>query len=49
MSGTNSESKNYRILSIHDRLNRGEVINKKECGKTFMRLMNEQFNEISQI
>lgn len=31
MAEKNSESKNYRILNIHDRLNRGEVINKKEA------------------
>nr|WP_320024567.1 WYL domain-containing protein [uncultured Acetobacterium sp.] len=35
MAGTNNESKNYRILSIHDRLNRGEVINKKDAAKRY--------------
>lgn len=35
MTGTNSESKNYRILSIHDRLNRGEIINKKDAAKRY--------------
>lgn len=35
MTGTNSESKNYRILSIHDRLNRGDVINKKEGAERY--------------
>lgn len=35
MTGSNSESKNYRLLSIHDRLNRGEVVNKKEAAERY--------------
>lgn len=35
MAKKNSDSKNYRILNIHDRLNRGEVINKKEAASHY--------------
>ena len=35
MTGTNIESKNYRILSIHDRLNRGDVLNKKDVANRY--------------